>query len=77
MSGFRFLTNARTSFTAFAPVMFGTRRMDTLSSARGGTMVLTPGPVYPPTRPWTSKVGKAHSRMRASSGSLVRTDRKS
>ena len=44
-SGLRFFTKAFTSFTTFSPFMFGTRRIETLSSARGGTIVLTPGPV--------------------------------
>jgi len=44
-SGFRFFTNAFTSRTTFSAFMFGTRRTEALSSARGGTMVFTPGPV--------------------------------
>jgi hypothetical protein len=51
--------------------------MDTFSSPRGGMIALTPEPVYPPMSPWTSKVGIAHSRFTASSGSFVRIDLKS
>ncbi len=54
--------------------MFGTRRTEAFSSARGGTIVFTPGPVYPPTMPWISKVGRAQRRFMRSRGSVLRSD---
>jgi len=72
---FFFFTNAFTSLTTFSPFMSGTRRTEALSSARGGTIVFTPGPC---TRhePCTSKVGIAQIRFITSSGSFARIDLK-
>src|SRR2546427_4415119 len=46
--------------------------MLTFASARGGMEVLTPGPVYPPTKPCTSNVGSAHRRFMTSRRSRTR-----
>jgi hypothetical protein len=53
----------------------GTSRQETFTSARPGTIDLRPGPEYPPTMPWTSKVGRAQMRSSTSARLVVRMRR--
>ena len=68
-------SSARTSSTSERPIACGswsgTSRKLSLSSASSGTIVFTPGPVWPPARPWTSKVGRAQIRSMISSGTSL------
>ena len=75
MSGFSFLRWAFNRARIVAGCWFGTSRMLTFSSPKGGTTVFTPGPMCPPTNPCTSKVGAAQIRWINSARFRVRIDR--
>ncbi len=61
--------------SAPSAVMSGTSRRSSLATARAGSIVLPPGPVYPPTRPSMFTVGRLQSRCSACSQSSSRIHR--
>ena len=60
--GVTFFTYASNRSPIFFGSWFGTSRMLTLAIATAGSTVLAPSPVKPDSRPFTSKVGRAHTR---------------
>ena len=57
-----FFTWSSKSCAILSGSWFGTRRMLTFAIATAGMTVFAPSPVKPPRMPFTSKVGRAHTR---------------